>query len=281
MEIKKLTSENIPKRIKEIPDFPTQLYIAGKLAPANLKNLVIVGSRKHSSYGKQVVQDIIAGLAGYPINIVSGLALGLDALAHEEALRHGMHTTAFVGSGLSPRALHPQTNIRLAEKIVESGGCLLSEYEPDFKATQYSFPQRNRLKAAYAHAVLIIEAEEKSGTLITARMALDYNRDVLVIPGSIYSATSRGTNWLLSQGAHPVTRSDDVLRYLGFEVRDKFTRTDISEEEQVIFDILREPLTRDEIIRNCNGTTEEINSLLMKMELRNLILEDAGYFRKL
>lgn len=280
MHIRKLARESLPSRIMEIPDAPEHLYIAGKLPPEHLKNLVIVGSRKHSPYGKQVVKDIVAGLAGYPINIVSGLALGIDALAHEEALRHGMYATAFVGSGLSPQVLHPQTNLRLAEKIIESGGCLISEYEPEFKATQYSFPQRNRLKAAYAHAVLIIEAEEKSGTLITARLALDYNRDVFAVPGSIYNATSKGTNWLLSQGAHPVTSADDVLRYLGFETGKKPARSDISEEENVIMDILREPMTRDEIIRNCNGTTEEINTLLMKMELRGLIQEEAGYFRR-
>ncbi len=280
MEIRELNSNEIPKRLTEISQPAKRLFIRGKLPPDNLKNLVIVGSRKHSSYGKQVVCDIIAGLVGYPINIVSGLALGIDSLVHEEALRYGMYTTSFPGSGLDKKSIHPQTNIKLADKIVESGGCLVAEFPPDFKATQYSFPQRNRLMAAYSDAVLIIEAEEKSGTLITARLALEYNRDVLVVPGSIYSDTSRGTNYLLSQGAMPVMSANDVLLALGFDVKSPIKRNDISDDEKVILDILREPMTRDEIIRECDNPANEINSLLMIMELRGLIIEDAGYFRR-
>lgn len=280
MDIKELQFQNFPKRILDAKPAPSKLYYSGKIPSVNLKNLVIVGSRNHSSYGKQVVKDIIAGLVGYPINIVSGLALGIDTLVHEEAIKHGMITTVFPGSGISPKSIHPQTNVKLTEKIIDSGGCIISEFAPDFKATQYSFPQRNRLMAAYSHAVLIIEAEMKSGTLITARLAIEYNRDVLAVPGSIYNTTSNGTNWLIQQGATPVTSANDVLKALGFEVHEKQLRTDITTEENTILDILKEPLTRDEIIRECDGSTAEINSLLMKMELRNLIQEDAGYFRK-
>ncbi len=279
MNINELHYDSFPKRLLDSKPVPTKLFYRGKIPPINLKNLVIVGSRKHSTYGKQVVKDIIAGLAGYPINIVSGLALGIDTLAHEEALKHGMTTTVFPGSGISPKALHPQSNVNLADKIVEAGGCIISEFEPDFLATQYSFPQRNRLMAAYSDAVLIIEAEEKSGTLITARLALEYNRDVLVVPGSIYNAASKGTNWLLSQGAAPIMSANDVIKALGFEVRSNSVPKDVSAEELVILEILREPMTRDEIIRECDGDVNEINSLLMKMELRGIIIEDAGYFR--
>lgn len=281
MQIRELPHHEIPTRLVTITQPVKRLFVSGKLPPQDVKNLVIVGSRKHSNYGKQVLRDIVAGLVGYPINIVSGLALGIDTLAHEEALRHGMYTTSFPGSGLELSAIHPQTNIRLAEKIIENGGCLVSEFEPNFKATQWSFPQRNRLMAAYSDAVLIIEAEEKSGTLITARLAMEYNRDVLVVPGSIYSESSRGTNWLISQGAQPVTSANDVLTALGFDVRSPIKRNDISNEEQVILEILREPLTRNEIIRECDNPADEVNSLLMIMELRGLIIEDAGYFRKI
>lgn len=280
MQIKELPYNEIPQKLKDISQPAKRLFVAGSLAPIEMKNLVIVGSRRHSNYGKQVVCDIIAGLVGYPINIVSGLALGIDTLAHEQALKHGMYTTSFPGSGLDKSSLHPQTNIRLAEKIIESGGCLVSEFEPSFKATQYSFPQRNRLMAAYADAVLIIEAEEKSGTLITARLAMEYNRELLVVPGSIYSETSRGTNYLIGEGATPVTSSKDVLLALGFNIENKKERNDISDEEHIILSILREPMSRDEIIRECDNPPEEVNSLLMIMELRGLIIEDAGYFRK-
>lgn len=280
MGIKEIQYHQIPKRLTEISQPAKKLFINGQIAPENLKNLVIVGSRRHTNYGKQVVCDIIAGLVGYPINIVSGLALGIDTIVHEQAIKHGMYTTAFPGSGLELHAIHPQTNVKLVEKIITSGGCLLSEFEPNFKATQYSFPQRNRLMAAYADAVLIIEAEEKSGTLITARLAMEYNRDVLVIPGSIYSETSKGTNYLISQGAQPVMSAKDVLLALGFNVEQQIKRNDITDEENVILEILHEPKTRDEIIRETDNSPDEVNSLLMMMELRNIINEDAGYFRK-
>ncbi|OGI77079.1 DNA protecting protein DprA [Candidatus Nomurabacteria bacterium RIFCSPHIGHO2_02_FULL_33_12] len=280
MQIRELPYNEIPQKLKDISQPAKRLFVCGEIHKNENKNLVIVGSRKHSSYGKQVLCDIIAGLVGYPINIISGLALGIDTLAHEQALKHGMTTISFPGSGLANSSLHPQTNIRLAEKIVESGGCLFSEFTPDFKATQYSFPQRNRLMAAYSDAVLIIEAEEKSGTLITARLAMEYNRDLLVVPGSIYSETSRGTNYLINQGATPVLSAKDVLLALGFDVKTKNERNDISDEEHIILSILREPMSRDEIIRECDNPPEEVNSLLMIMELRGLITEDAGYFRK-
>ena len=281
MQMRELQQIEIPEKLLEIPQPPKRLFIRGNLPNSNLKNLVIVGSRKHSNYGKQAVKDIIAGLAGYPINIVSGLALGIDTIAHEEALSHGMITTVFPGSGISDMAIHPQTNVRLANKIIENGGCIISEYDPYFKATQYSFPQRNRLMAGYADAVLIIEAEDKSGTLITARLTVEYNRDLLVVPGSIYSATSKGTNWLLSQGALAITCAKDVLQALGLTTGQEKLVRDLSDEEKVIIDILREPMTRDEIIRECEGSTNEINTLLMKMELRGIIKEDAGYFRNI
>ncbi len=281
MDIKEINPILFSKRLLDAKPSPKNLFIRGNIPNPNLKNLVIVGSRKHSTYGKQVTKDIIAGLVGYPINIVSGLALGIDTIVHEEAMRHGMFTTAFPGSGIDTRSIHPQSNISLVEKIIENGGLIVSEFPVGFKATQYSFPQRNRLTAAYADAVLIIEAEEKSGTLVTARLALEYGREVLVVPGSIYSATSVGTNKLIHQGATPVMSSRGVLEALGFDTIEKPTRNDLTPEELVVLSILNEPLSRDEIIRECDGSIEEINSLLMKMELREIIIEDAGYFRKI
>ncbi len=280
MEIKEISPESFSLRLLDAKPRAKNLYYSGTLPNPKLKNLVIVGSRKHTSYGKQCVKDLIAGLATYPINIVSGLALGIDTLVHEEAMSHGMMTTSFPGSGIDYSSIHPQSNVKLVEKIIENGGCIVSEFPVGFKATQYSFPQRNRLLAAYADAVLIIEAEEKSGTLITARLTLEYGRDVLVVPGPIYSDNSRGTNRLIKQGATPVLSSNDIIEALGFEKHENKTNLNLTDEELVILEILKEPMTRDEIIRECEGTTEEINSLLMKMELREIIKEDAGYFRK-
>ncbi|MBX2866739.1 DNA-processing protein DprA [Candidatus Kaiserbacteria bacterium] len=206
-----------PPYLCEIPDPPEQLYVRGKLPPSDTTYLAVVGSRKYTEYGRRVVETLIQDLRGHNICIVSGLALGIDALAHEAALQNNLHTIAVPGSGLDDSVLYPKTNRRLAERILESGGALLSEFEPTFKATRWSFPRRNRIMAGLSHAVLIIEAEEKSGTLITARMAADYNRDVLVVPGDIFSKNSHGTHQFLKLGATPVTCADDILDALSFD----------------------------------------------------------------
>jgi len=284
-DIYKLKPEQIPKQLFEIPQPPKTLYIRGKLPPKDSIYLAVVGSRKYTSYGKDICEKLIRGLTGYPIIIVSGLALGIDSIAHRAALDNGLTTISFPGSGLDNNVLHPRTNVRLAEEIIVKGGCLISELEPNWKATLYSFPQRNRLMAGISKAVLIIEAEEKSGTLITARMALDYNRDVLAVPGSAFSPNSNGTNWLIKQGAIPVTNSNDILEALGFETKiinqtDEEKYADCSVDELKILKLLREPIERDELIRLSEMKTSDANALLSIMELRELIKEELGQIRK-
>ena len=198
--IKKIIGQEIPPILKEIPQPPKFLYSVGQLPDWQKEILLcVVGSRKYSAYGHDAIEKIILGLTGYPITIVSGLALGIDTLAHQFALSAGLKTLAWPGSGLNPKVIYPSTNYRLAEKILIEGGCLLSEYEPNQPATLYTFPRRNRLMAGLAKATLIIEAGAKSGTLITARLATEYNRDVLAVPGSIFSPNSYGSNWLIRQ----------------------------------------------------------------------------------
>ena len=186
-DIRKLRTEEIPPQLLEIPQPPKTLYIRGTLPSQDAIYLAVVGSRKYTSYGRDICEKLVRGLAGYPVIIVSGLALGIDTIAHKTAMSVGLTTIAFPGSGLDNSVLYPRTNLSLAQEIINAGGCLISEMQPTERATLYSFPQRNRLMAGISKAVLIIEAEEKSGTLITARMALDYNRDVLAVPGSIFS----------------------------------------------------------------------------------------------
>ena len=156
-----------------------------------MKLLAVVGSRHYTNYGKQVVDYLIQGLRGYNIGIVSGLALGIDSLAHEAALTNGLYTLAIPGGGLSDQVIYPARHKPLARRILQKGGGLLSEFAPDFRATAWSFPQRNRLVCGIAHATLIIEASEKSGTLITARLTADYNRELLVVPGNIFLTTPK------------------------------------------------------------------------------------------
>lgn len=284
MKIEKIPREKFPKALLEIPQIPENLFIIGELPPENLIPLCVVGSRKFTSYGKETCEKLISGLKGYPILIVSGLAMGIDTIAHKTAMKIGLQTISFPGSGLSPDAIFPKVNSGMIREIVESGGCLISEFEPDFKATQWGFPMRNRLMAGFSRAVLIIEAEEKSGTMITARLATEYNRDVLAVPGNIYSPNSKGTNKLIRLGATPITSSEDILEALGFKLPEKEERqkklfVDLSPDEKKVVKILREPMPRDELIRALNMPTPQANALLSIMEIKELIKEELGEIR--
>lgn len=279
--MKELTPEEFPSRLCEIPDAPEKLYLEGMLPPEEHRWLCVVGSRKYTNYGKGVCEKLIEGLRGYPVVIVSGLALGIDALAHRSALATRLPCIAVPGSGLNPRVLYPSTNRRLADEILKAGGALLSEFEPEFQATAWSFPQRNRIMAGLSDAVLVIEAEQRSGTLITARLATEYNRDVFTVPGSIFSAHSAGPHNLLRLGATPITSSEELLQSLGFEVEDKGQKlktdySDCSPDELCIIELLKEPLARDSLIEKLALPVSRTNTLLSLLELKGHIKESVG-----
>ncbi len=280
-EINQLKKQDWPEALLEINDPPKQLYYRGKKPDLTSIFLTVVGSRKYSQYGKEVCQKLISGLRGYNITIVSGLALGIDGIAHKIALETNLKTIAVPGSGIDDSVLYPKTNTGLAKEILKSGGTLLSEFEPLEKASPWTFPQRNRIMAGLAHVVLIIEATEKSGTLITARLALDYNREVCTVPSSIFSHYSQGSNKLLRQGATAINTSQDLLRTLGFNlddqpIQDKLKFADCSVEEKQILELLKEPLERNELIQKTNLTTSETNIILSSMEIKGLIKESLG-----
>lgn len=282
-EIIKLTPAEFPAALREINDPPEALYLEGKLPDENYTYLTVVGSRRYSRYGQDAAEKLISGLAGYPIAIVSGLAIGLDTIAHRAALAAGLPTVAVPGSGLNRSVIHPPSNRRLADKIVAAGGALLSELEPLTPAGIHTFPRRNRIMAGLAKAVLIIEAGAKSGTLITARLALDYNRDVYAVPGSIFAPTAFGTNQLIRQGAAPITASEELLLALGFEPAANpglAASGDLSPSEQAVIELLSvEPSSRDDLIRQLKLTANEANVLLSLMEIRGLIKEALGEIR--
>lgn len=277
--ISTLLKEDFPPALLEIPQVPKELYVAGELPdPTEYYYLAVVGSRKYTNYGREAIERIIKGLAGYPICIVSGLAMGIDGIAHRAALDAGLRTIAVPGSGLDEKVIYPRSHLNLAREIVEKGGALLSEYEPDFKATLWSFPQRNRIMAGLCQGVLIVEAEEKSGTLITARLATEYSRNVFTIPGSIFSATSKGTNNLLRQGATPITCAKDLLEEIGF-VEQTFGTLDLTmytPEEQAILMLLDEPRERGEILTASDMPSAEILSILTVLEIKGVIQERLG-----
>lgn len=276
----------IPYLLQQIPDTPKQLYIRGEFPDeTKYKFLAVIGSRKFSTYGKQVVQKLIKEIAGHPIVIVSGLALGIDALAHETAIEHNLLTIAIPGSGLDDKVIYPASNQGLARRILTSGGALVSEYEPDFKATSWSFPKRNRIMAGMSHAVLVIEAENKSGTRITARLATDYNREVFTVPGSIFSNSSDGTNQLLREGATPVTSGKDILDFFnlseGNQNKQESLFINLSENEQKIIDLLETPLSRNDISSRSGINIIKLNILLSTMEIKGFIKEELGKMHKI
>lgn len=282
--IRTLDRSEFPPLLREIPDCPKHLFVRGTLPKEDSVLLCVVGSRAASPYAKRATSSLIAGLAGKPITIVSGLALGIDADAHKAALDAGLHTVAVLPSGLNDSVLYPRTNHALAQRIVESGGVLLSEYEPDFKPALYSFPGRNRIMAGMSHAALIVEASEKSGTLITARLALDYNRDVLAVPHEIGREGGAGTNRLIKEGAALVRDSTDILEILGFKVEEPGglfeAPKDLSDIEARVYTALTEPMPRDTLLERAGLSAQEANIALSSLLIRGLIVERFGAIQR-
>ena len=277
--ISSIKPKDISELLPEIPECPKSLRIQGEF-PVREKYLAVVGSRKYSEYGKAVCEHLIKGLAGQSICIVSGLALGIDAIAHRAALASGLATIAVPGSGLSEKVLYPSSHRGLAQTILEKGGCLISEFEDDFKATTWSFPQRNRIVVGLSHATFVIEAELKSGTLISSKYAIDFNRDVFTVPHSIFSKTSEGPHMLLRLGATPITSSADIIAGLGLKSTDtlfeKRDYSDCSADELEVVDILSESRSRDEVIRMLNKPIAVSQTILAIMEIKGLIEETMG-----
>ena len=278
--IRILKPKDFPKRLKEIPDPPEKLWVEGTLPPETHKWLCVVGSRRYSHYGLEACEKLLGGLYGHPVAIVSGLALGIDCIAHRAALDAKLQCVGVPGSGISRKVMHPAANRPLAEKILAAGGALLSEFPPEFRATLYSFPQRNRVMAGLADAVLVVEAEKKSGTLITARLASEYNRDVLAVPGSIFSDATEGPHLLMRLGATPVRTGEDLLTALGFSSEhnaDNANRYEnCSTEELKILELLKIPMERDALIAAAKLPVSKTNAVLSLLEIKGFISESMG-----
>lgn len=284
MEIRELAHEEWPAQLLEIPQQPKKLWVRGALPSAGTKLLTVVGSRAMTRYGEEACQKLIMGLAGYPISIVSGLALGIDTCAHKAALAAGLHTLVVPGSGLNDDILYPRSNRSFAKKILEKGGGMLSEYPPDAASRIHYFPERNRIMVGLANAVLMVEAGEKSGTLITARLASEYNRDLLCIPHRIGDAHSFGPHLFLRLGAALVTEPFHILEALQIPPHETgehiATPTDLADAELLVWRLLDEPKTRDEILRSSSSAAGELLTALISLELRGVIREEFGAWRR-
>jgi DNA processing protein len=289
--IQTLLKKDYPFLLKQLPQLPDSMEMIGTMPPETSKYLCVVGSRAHSSYGKEACERLIGGLAGYPIVIVSGLALGIDSFVHESALKAGLATIAFPGSGLDQSVLYPRQNTGLAQKIAASGGAILSPFKRMQHATRWTFPTRNALMAGISSATLVIEADRDSGSLITAKESGKFNRDVLAVPGSIFSSVSTGTNDLLRNGGIAVTCSRHILEALGLTISpDPLDSTDslstasmpslfpaaLSDDEKTIIERLTAPMHKDEFIRALDLPAGYVNAILAQLELKGVMIEREG-----
>ncbi len=276
-----------PALLRQIPDYPILLFTRGSYDWNQDRPMIsIVGSRKHSSYGEQVAEELARELTSSGYIVVSGMAFGIDSHAHRGALAHG-ETIAVLGSGIDDRMISPASHFRLAQDIMRQGA-LLSEYPPGTSANQGSFPMRDRIIAGLSLGTLVIEAPEKSGSLITAECALEYNREVFAIPGSILSPYSIGTNALIKRGAKLVAGISDILAEFPaqaslFPIVADITEGELSvphdltpEAKRVLTCLTHEPLHVDMIIRGAKLSAPETSSLLSLLELRGLAKNVGG-----
>ena len=257
-----------------------RLDLAVKLDFCHNTCLAVVGTRKFSAYGRQATEEIVYQLAERGLTIISGLALGIDALAHLACLNANGKTVAILGSGADQPSVYPSSNRYLIDKIISSQGAVISEYPVGTAPTKYTFPMRNRIISGLAKGVLVIEAPESSGALITAKYALDQNRDVFAIPGSIYSHNSKGVNNLIKQGAKLITGADDILQEFNIQVILQETKNEPAisqEEEKIVFNLLsKEPLHIDKIKQLSKLNINVLLSTLTIMEIKSLIKDLGG-----
>ncbi|MDO8567032.1 MAG: DNA-processing protein DprA [bacterium] len=285
MAIRELERGEWPRQLMEIPQPPERLWVRGALPPKGHKLLTVVGSRAMTRYGQEACEKLITGLAGYPISIVSGLALGTDTCAHKTALSAGLHTLVVPGSGLGDDVLYPRSNRPFAKEILKAGGGMISEYPPDEPSRVYYFPERNRIMVGLSDAVLIIEAGQKSGTLITARLAGEYNKDLLAIPHRIGDPHAFGSHLFIRLGAALVSDSLHILEALHIAPRESgvsgVAPSDLEDAELVVWSMLDEPMTRDDILRASGAGAGETLTALVALELRGLIREEFGAWHRI
>lgn len=280
-----IEEKDYPLLLKEIPDCPPFLFVKGDLEILRLssKKLAVVGSRKYSSYGQEVIFKIIPPLATSGVIIVSGLALGIDALAHQGTVEAKGKTVAVLGSSID--FIYPVENYHLAERILNSGGLLLSEFPPGTPPLKQHFPRRNRIIAGISDGVLVIEAAMESGSLITARLALDYNRDVFAIPGDIFRETAYGVNKLIQDGAILTTNAEDILTNWQISSKlekDKIIIRPLSPAEEALLKLLSgEPMPIDEIGEKAGIPASQSAQLLSQLELAGIVKDvGGGYYQR-
>jgi DNA processing protein len=279
IEIITWNEESYPQALKSIDQPPPVLYVRGTLKSEDAWAVAIVGTRRISAYGRQVADDLGTYLAANGVTVISGLARGVDAIAHQAVVKSGGRTIAILGCGVDQ--IYPPEHEQLAGKIM-SNGALVSDYAPGTPPDASNFPPRNRIISGMAQATVVVEAGDTSGALITAQFAVDQGREVFAVPGNIYALQSKGTNKLIAQGAHPLLSARELLESLNMtlvvqqrEIRKVLPPSD--DVETKILNVLgHQPLHMDEIRHQAEIPIERVSSALVMMELKGLVRQVGG-----
>ena len=269
----------LPQILQAIPDPPRQLYVSSNhwSELLTMPAVAVVGSRKVSSYGQEVTTQLVRALARAGVCIISGLAYGVDALAHRAALEAGGRTIAVLAGGLDQ--IYPRRHLPLAADIVTQKGALVSEYPPGTAIYKMSFVARNRLVSGLSRGVLITEAAEKSGTLHTAAFALEQGREVFAVPGAITSPNAAGTNRLIQQGATVVTSADDILVQLGLDAQHRTVPQGDTPVEQIILDLIGSGVRQtNELLKQSQLEVAQFNQTLTMLEISGKVAAQGNNY---
>lgn len=258
---------------------PVLLFLKGNIKLLNQVQLAFVGSRNPTAYGSQVTKNFVRELVGLQVVITSGLAIGIDGIAHKAALSAKGQTIAVLGSGLNQ--IYPKRHLYLAEQIVEQDGLLVSEFLPNVPPVQFNFPKRNRIIAGMTNGTVVVEAAIKSGSLITAQIAVEEGRDVFAIPGSIFNPLSVGCHHLIKQGAKIVTGIDDIIEeYVGLTKTDNFSNKKDLAEDKLLASVGHDTTSIDVIVQQSNLPVEQVLTKLLSLEVEGLIVAVPGGYLK-
>ena len=270
--------KTFPLRLKNISPKVNQIYIEGNYENLNGFNIAIIGSRNSSKEGEKIAREFTRKLTDLGINIISGLALGIDTIAHKECIRNGGKTIAVIGSGFNN--IYPEENYRLYENILSTGGTVVSEYSKDEPPNSKNFPKRNRIISALSDGILVVEGKYRSGTTITAQYGLSQNKPVFCIPHSIFNNYGTGPNWILKKGGIPVTDIKDILEYYSKKGMDFVQSKKEDKYNNEILQILsQEKLNKEELAIKMNKTISEINHQITLLELEEKIEDYGGIYR--
>lgn len=277
IELIKNSDKEFPQELLSIKDPPKELYIIGNKKLLNKKSIAIVGTRNCTKYGAECAKKIAKDISKKDICIISGMALGIDTFAHSEAIKQNGNTIAVLGCGFD--YIYPEENIELFNKIIENNGLVISEYPPKAKAILSRFPYRNRIISGLSMGVLVVEATlGRSGSLVTARYAKEQNKKVFSIPGNINLKTSKGTNWLIKEGAKLVTCAEDILTEFNIKT-ESIEETEVQIEQEYIElynQITYMPVNINIIAKKCKTNISKISQQLLMMELKGYIKSMPG-----